>query len=142
MDTVLNQNYFQYDYCFYKPPTGIAMGSPLSSTTAEIYLQYLEEQLIKHWLDSRHILFYRRYVDDKLVIYDQQLTSVDGINYALNQLNPHLSFTYTQKQTTPQLILISQFIDILTTCHWAYTGNPRRLISPFISLSTIRYSIN
>jgi hypothetical protein len=42
-----------------------------------------------------------------LVIYDQQLTSVDIINYALNQLNPHLSFTYTTEtdNTIPYLDL-------------------------------------
>ena len=33
------------------------MGSPISSTMAETYLQYLEETYIKHWLDSTEIMF-------------------------------------------------------------------------------------
>jgi hypothetical protein len=57
---VQRQNYFQFDHHFYKPPTGIAMGSPLSATMAEIYLQYIEEMFIKHWLETREIIFYRR----------------------------------------------------------------------------------
>jgi hypothetical protein len=48
------------------------MGSPISSTIAEIYLQYLENIYIKHWLDSKEILFYKRYVDDILIAYDQE----------------------------------------------------------------------
>jgi hypothetical protein len=30
---IMNQNYFQYEGKFYKPTSGVAMGSPLSSTT-------------------------------------------------------------------------------------------------------------
>jgi hypothetical protein len=65
---VLNQNYFRYKHCFYKPQKGIAIGSPLSSTAAEYYLQYLEELLIKHCLEYKHDIFYRRYVDDILCL--------------------------------------------------------------------------
>jgi hypothetical protein len=58
--TVLNQNYFQYDDQYYKPFTGIAMGSPLSSTMTEIYLQYFEEMFLRHWLETKEIIYYRR----------------------------------------------------------------------------------
>ena len=40
---ILKQNYFQYSNQFFQPKKGIAMGSPISSTIAEIYLQFLEE---------------------------------------------------------------------------------------------------
>ena len=39
---ILNQNYFQYNEKYYKTRSGVAMGSPLSSTMAEIFLQDLE----------------------------------------------------------------------------------------------------
>jgi hypothetical protein len=69
--TVLHQNYFQFDGNYYKPPTGIAMGSPLSATMVEVYLQYTEEIFIKNdftCLYLRHVesFFYQRYVDDIL----------------------------------------------------------------------------
>ena len=47
------------------------MGSPISSTIAEIYLQCLENIYIKHWFESKEILFYKHYVDDILIAYDQ-----------------------------------------------------------------------
>jgi hypothetical protein len=58
INMVLHQNYFQFDGHYYKPLTGIAMGSPLSVTMAEIYLQYIEEMFIKHWLETQEIIFY------------------------------------------------------------------------------------
>jgi hypothetical protein len=36
LETILHQNYFQYNGSFYKPKTGIVMGSPLSGIIAEI----------------------------------------------------------------------------------------------------------
>ena len=35
---ILEQNYFQYSEAIFKPKKGIAMGSPISGTMAEVYL--------------------------------------------------------------------------------------------------------
>jgi len=40
---ILKQNYFQYNNQFFQPEKDIAMGSPISSTIAEIYLHFMEE---------------------------------------------------------------------------------------------------
>jgi uncharacterized protein (DUF2225 family) len=42
LNTVTEQNYFQYNKQFYKPHKGIAMGSPISGMIAEIYLQHIK----------------------------------------------------------------------------------------------------
>ena len=60
LETILKQNYFQYNNQLFRPEKGIAMGSPISSTIAEIYIQFLEELCVKQWLDSRQILYYKR----------------------------------------------------------------------------------
>jgi len=67
----MKQNYFQYNEQFLQPDKGIAMGSPISSMMAGIYLQYIEETYIKQWLESKEIVYYKRYFDDILIIYDQ-----------------------------------------------------------------------
>jgi hypothetical protein len=46
------------------------MGSPISGTMAETYLQYIEETYIKQWWDTGEIIHYKRYVDDIIIIYD------------------------------------------------------------------------
>ena len=42
----MKQHYFQYNGRFLQPDKGIAMGSPISSTLAEVYLQYIEETYV------------------------------------------------------------------------------------------------
>jgi hypothetical protein len=46
------------------------MGSPISGTFAEIYLQLIEERYIKHWIESQNIVYYKKYVDDIFIIFD------------------------------------------------------------------------
>jgi hypothetical protein len=66
----MNQNYFQYNDKYYKPKSGEAMGSPISRTMAEIFLQDLEQNRLKHLLEDRKITHYNRYVDDIFIIYN------------------------------------------------------------------------
>ena len=65
----------------------MAMGSPISGTMAEIYLQYLETTYIKHWLDNKEIIFYKRYVDDILIIYDQRKTNEQTLLHQINKVD-------------------------------------------------------
>ena len=55
------------------------MVSPISSTIAEIYVQYFESIYVKHWLESAEIIFYKRYVDDIFIIYDTRKTNAQNI---------------------------------------------------------------
>jgi hypothetical protein len=64
----------------------VAMGSPFSSTMAEIFIQHLEESFIKHLLDSKSITFYARYVDDILIIYDSSHTNPNEITQYANTI--------------------------------------------------------
>jgi hypothetical protein len=70
------------------------MGSPISITIAEIYLQYLENIYIKHWLDGKEILFYKRYVDDILIAYDQEKID-EKISQRINGTENNLKFKMT-----------------------------------------------
>jgi hypothetical protein len=56
---MIEQNYFQYNNRFFRPDKGIAMGSPISGTLAEIYLQFVEETLTKQWIESQEIISYK-----------------------------------------------------------------------------------
>jgi hypothetical protein len=74
LTVIMKQNYFKHNNQFYQPDTGIAMGSPISSLLAEILLQYFEETHMKHHLEHKDIIYYKRYVDDICIIYDQTKT--------------------------------------------------------------------
>jgi len=47
------------------------MGSPISGMLAEIYLQYFEETYVTHCLEKKEITYYKRYVHDILITFDQ-----------------------------------------------------------------------
>jgi len=74
------------------------MGSPISGTIAEIYLQYLENDYIKHWLDSNEISFYKRYVDDIFIIYNQNKIKEDQILLKINGIDKNLQFKMTTEE--------------------------------------------
>jgi len=65
------------------------MGSPISSTIAEIVLQHLENVHIKQLLDTKNIILYTRYVDDILIIFDTTRIITDQVNKYINKINTH-----------------------------------------------------
>ena len=94
MRLVLSQKYFTFQNKMYQPEKGVSMGSPISSTVAEIFLQHLQDILIKEFLDTKNIIFYTRYVDDILIVYDTTRKQPDLINTYINQI-------HTDKQLNP-----------------------------------------
>jgi hypothetical protein len=79
LEIVLQQNCFEFQEQIYRPTKGVAMLSPISGVTAEIYLQHLEQSHVKFLLNSKHINFYAQYVDDSLIIYEASCTNLDAI---------------------------------------------------------------
>ena len=53
IEAVLSQNYFMFQNKIHQPEKGVSMGSPVSSTIAEIVLQHLENVHIKQLLDTK-----------------------------------------------------------------------------------------
>jgi hypothetical protein len=73
------------------------MRSPISGTLAEIYLQLIEELYIKHWIQSQEIVYYKRYADDILIIFDQHITNKTTITSVMNNINEQLDFKATRE---------------------------------------------
>ncbi|XP_023722175.1 uncharacterized protein LOC111872459 [Cryptotermes secundus] len=95
---ILNQNYFQYNDKFYKPNSGVAMGSPLSSLMAEVFLQHFEQREVKHLLEDKRIIYYNRYVDDIILIYNQLIVTPQYILDQFNKQNKNLQFTLNEEE--------------------------------------------
>jgi len=73
------------------------MGSPISGTVAKIFLQQLEKTHIKHPIDSKHLIFYARYVDDILIIYDSILTSTTNIQHYMDTIHGNIKLNPTHE---------------------------------------------
>jgi hypothetical protein len=96
----MNQNYFHYEGEFCKPTSGIAMGSPLSSNIAEIFLQDLEQNRLKHLLEGNKIVYYNRYVDDIFIIYNQTKISPQTILEQFNAQHTSIDLQFTINEET------------------------------------------
>jgi hypothetical protein len=108
------------------------MGSPISGTIAEIFLQHLKNTHIKHLLDTNHILFYARYVDDILVIYNSTLTNLNLIAHYSNTIHNNMRLIPTTE--TDHSI---SFLDL------QITRNPPNLeINIFLKRTTTDTTIN
>jgi hypothetical protein len=84
------------------------MGSPISSMIVEIFLQYCEEYTIKHHLEYEKILFYNRYVDDILMIFDSSKTTPEQIVTYMNNIHHHLAFKQLMKKIMQSVICTSR----------------------------------
>ena len=94
---ILNQNYFQYSDKYFQPTHGITTVSPVSSTLAEIYLQFYEELIAKHWMETGEITYYRRYIDD-IIIFDQNKINEDSVTNYINNIVGNLEFKLTEEE--------------------------------------------
>jgi hypothetical protein len=74
------------------------MGAPTSSILSEIYLQYLESSNIYNLLLDHNIIGYFRYVDDILVVYNEDNTNIESLLLQFNNLSPKLEFTIEKEE--------------------------------------------
>ena len=114
------------------------MGSTLSNTIAEIFLQHLEHTHthLKHLLDTKAINYYTRYVDDILIIYNTDHNSPGNICHQLNTI--YLNLTFTPKYEENNTI---SFLDLLITRH-NNTLDINIYRKPTTTVTTINYISN
>jgi hypothetical protein len=69
------------------------MGAPTSSILSETYIQHIEHTQIYPILVQQQIIAYYRYVDDILIIYDQNETNIEHTLNEFNKLQQTIKFT-------------------------------------------------
>ena len=104
-------SYFFFNGDIFQQVDGVAMGSPLGPTLANIFMNHME----KKWLQSCPLDFkptlYRRYVDDTFLLFkDVQHVSL-FLTY-LNSQHPNISFT-SEIEENGSL----PFLDIQISCN-------------------------
>jgi hypothetical protein len=97
--TIFSHNYFEFQNNIYHPKNGVAMGSPISGTIAELMLQHIENQHIKHLIETGNITYYTRYVDDMFIVYNNTKTTIEEIQSYTDRIHKNLKFTITQENS-------------------------------------------
>jgi len=108
LENILRQNYFSFENNLYQPEKGISIGSPISNTIAEIFLQHIENTCLVQLLDTKSIIFYSRYVDDIIMIYDTQCINSKTFQEYINQMHPNLQLNLTHEKNN-----CINFLDLL-----------------------------
>ena len=100
---------FVFNEKAYIQTDGMAMGSPLGPTFANIFMCSLEERMLDDCPLAYHPLFYSRYVDDTFLLFRDKYQADSFLEYA-NGLHSNIRFTieYENDNRLP-------FLDILIT---------------------------
>jgi len=106
-NTIMKQNYFTFLNNWYTQNDGLAMGAPTSPILSEIYLQYMEHSHLYTILTENKILGYFRYVDDILIMYNEEDTDIERILNQFNNAMPTMQFSI-EKETNNTI----SFLDI------------------------------
>jgi hypothetical protein len=89
---IIEQNHFQFRGETYIQSEGLAMGAPTSSIFSKFYLQHLEISNIYNLLLEHNIESYFHYVDDILIVYNENRTNIDDLLDCFNKLAQKIEF--------------------------------------------------
>ena len=90
VELCVNNNVFEFNGRFFKQKFGISMGSPLSPVLANLYMEYLESELLPSI--SPQPPLYVRYVDDILIAWPDSM-DFDHFFDQVNLLSRSIKFT-------------------------------------------------
>ncbi|XP_023212127.1 uncharacterized protein LOC111614988 isoform X2 [Centruroides sculpturatus] len=90
----INWNFIIESLKYYRQRDGIAMGSVIGPKLADICMTSLDEKIFQF----QCIVFYTRYVDDILILYDSNDITAENIKNYANSLNNNIKFTYEEER--------------------------------------------
>ena len=80
----------QFQQLYYQQRQGMAMGSPVSVTIANLVMEDVEERALSSFTSTAP-LFWKRYVDDTCTAI--HLDRIDEFHQHLNSIEPSIQFT-------------------------------------------------
>ena len=90
-NVLLNHNTFECQLGIFKQRSGLSMGSSLSPSLSNIFVDILEKSVIPKFLKTKEIIHWSRFADDIMCICKKN--SVEKIFQKLNSFDHRLKFT-------------------------------------------------
>jgi hypothetical protein len=69
------------------------MGAPTSAILAEVFMQHYEHNYIINILQKHNVTDYYQYIDDILIIYNEDNTNIDNTLTEFNTIHPNIQYT-------------------------------------------------
>jgi hypothetical protein len=104
--TLIKQNYFQFQGFLSIQEDVLAMSAPTSSIFSEIYLIYIENTKIIDILLEHHILGYICYV---LIVYKYDTTNIYDAIDTFNNIIPNIKYTMEDEKENTSTSWVSLF---------------------------------
>ena len=92
LELAVVDTHFIFNGNIYKQTDGMAMGSPLGPTFANIFMCHLEELILDQCPAEFKPLFYKRYVDDTFVLFREQSHAQMFLDF-MNNFHRNIKFT-------------------------------------------------
>ena len=91
------ESYFLFNDVLYKQKDGVAMGSPLGPTMANVFLSFYEVKWLEQCPNEFKPVFYRRYVDDIFVLF-KSAEHLSKFRDYFNTCHQNMSFSFEQEK--------------------------------------------
>ena len=91
------ESYFIFNDVLYKQKDGVAMGSPLGPTMANVFLSFYEVKWLEQCPKEFEPVFHRRYVDDIFILFESAEHLSKFRDY-FNTHHPNMSFSFEQEK--------------------------------------------
>ena len=93
----VNNTQFIFNEILYKQIDGLSMGNPAAPHLANIFLCHLEEQFMQQCPSDIKPLFYRRYLDDTIAVFNNEQCADKFFNF-INNFHSNIQFTIEKEQ--------------------------------------------
>jgi len=101
------QSCFLFNERFYQQIDGVAMGSPLGPTLANMFMSYHEDIWLDNCPEQFRPVYYRRYIDDIIVLFKHE-SHLSQFKEYLNSQHQNIKFTSEKEEGD-----IMPFLDVL-----------------------------
>ena len=125
----LTKNYFEFNKKIYSQIQGTAMGTRMAPSYANIFMKYVEMQLIE--TSSKKPTLWLRFIDDILMIWGHGKQALEDFKQLANNIHPIIQFSFnSNEQEIPFLDTIiyrGKDNNILTRLYYKPTDNKQYL---------------
>ena len=97
LEMTMYESFFNFDQKYYKQCDGVAMGSPLGPTLANLFMFHFEKIWLEHCPTQFKPVVYRRYVDDTFLLFCST-DHVKKLKKYLNKEHQNIAFTSEMEQ--------------------------------------------
>ena len=93
---VLTKNYFEFNRRIYRQIQGTAMGTRMAPSYANIFMKYVEIQLID--TSPKKLTLWLRFIDDIFMIWGHGKQALEDFKHLANTIHPAIKFSFNSNE--------------------------------------------